>query len=145
MSHEQPAARRRGRRRSANVAGGRRVSHEVKVSEFEELRLQLLAADQGVTVARLLRESALAGGSATMAAHHDLAAELFAIHRYLGALSNNINQMARVANATGDLHADLRATLAAVRAQLPRVTAATAALTGEPARPSPPVRVVGSP
>lgn len=115
------------------------MSHEVKVSDAEELRLQVLAAEQGVTVARLLRESALAGGRQTLAQHQVLAAELFAIHRYLGALSNNINQMARAANATGDLHADLGATLAAVRVQLGRVRAATAVLTGEPAPSARPV------
>ena len=125
------------RRRSPNVPGGRRISHEVKVSEAEELRLQLLAQEREVTVPRLLLESALAGDRQTVTDVRDAVGQLFALQRYLGALSNNINQIARVANATGELPNELRATVAAVREQMERVESATRSLTADGVVPTP--------
>lgn len=45
------------RRRRANVAGGRRHEHKVRVSAEEEARLVVLAEAQHVSVPRLLIET----------------------------------------------------------------------------------------
>lgn len=51
----------------------------------------------------------------------ELLAELFGVHRALGAIGNNVNQLARVANATGEIAEELGHTLTAVRRQLDRL------------------------
>lgn len=114
------------RRRRANVAGGRLFKHEVKVSPEEEGALLLRANAQGVTIPRLLVESALAERAGeTASERREQLAELFRLHRMLAALGNNLNQIARAANADGtvpaELHAELSHTMAAVRASAERV------------------------
>ncbi len=120
------ASRRREqrRRRRANAAGGRRLRHEVKVTEAEEAQLKARAAEQGITVPRLLVEAALAGGGETATQRREVAAQLFATYRLLAAISNNVNQIARATNATGDAQPETAATLEAVRRTALRVDAA---------------------
>lgn len=122
MSEEKPRARARRRQRRENVPGGRRHRHEVSVTPEEEGLLLRLAGAQGVTIPRLLIESATAqrpGETATD--RRELLAELFGVHRALGAIGNNVNQLARVANATGEIAEELGHTLTAVRRQLDRL------------------------
>ncbi len=90
--------------------------------------LAQLAAAQGVTVPRLLVESALAGDRATAAQRRDAIVELFAVRRLLAAVSNNVNQVARHANAGEEFPADASAVLDAVRRLVPRISAAAEAL-----------------
>lgn len=117
-----PRGRLFGRRRRANFEGGRRHRHEVKVSPEEEARLLRLALEQGVTVPRLLVESALASEAGeTSTQRREAIAELFRIHRLLAAISNNVNQMARATNATGEVQAEMVSTLAAVRRTAQRI------------------------
>lgn len=112
---EAPPVRRRFGRRRANAPGGRQHSHRVLVTPEEEARLARLAAAGRVTVPRLLVEAALAGSGESATVRRDAIAELFAVHRLLAAVSNNVNQIARHANASGELSADAAAALAAVR------------------------------
>lgn len=79
------------------------MTHKVKVSAEQEARLVERADARGITVARLLAESALAGGADAAAATSQLGGELFRISRLLGRVSLNINQLAKVANATGSV------------------------------------------
>ena len=116
------------RRRRANVEGGRVGSHRVRTSPAEEALLVQLAAAQGVTVPRLLVESALAGDRETAVVRRDAIVELFAVRRLLAAVSNNVNQVARHANAGEVFPAEASATLAAVRRLVPRIDAAVDAL-----------------
>lgn len=51
-------------------------------------------------------------------------AELFALHRLLAAISNNVNQIARHANATGEVEPATVSTLAKVREVAERIDAA---------------------
>lgn len=120
------AARRREqrRRRRANAVGGRRLRHEVKVTEAEEEQLKGRAGELGITVPRLLVEAALAGGGETATQRREVAAELFATYRLLAAISNNVNQIAKATNATGEVQAETAATLEAVRRTALRVDAA---------------------
>ncbi|MBW9211761.1 MobC family plasmid mobilization relaxosome protein [Mumia sp. zg.B21] len=120
MSEQAPGGRLFTRRRRANVEGGRQHRHEVKVSPDEEETLLRLAAEQRVTIPRLLVESALASGE-TPTERRDAMAELFTLHRLLAAVSNNVNQIAKATNATGEVHEDLRATLNAVRRVAQRI------------------------
>lgn len=117
-----PRARALARRRRENAPGGRRRRHSVLVTPEEEGLLVRLAAEQGVTVPRLLVEAATAERvGETASDRRELLTELFGVHRALGAVGNNLNQLTRAANATGDLAVELEHTLAAVRRQLVRL------------------------
>lgn len=122
VSAETPGGRLFDRRRRANVPGGRRARHEVKVTAQEEETLSRLAQAQRVTIPRLLIESALATESGEASTERRNAmAELFAIHRLLAAVSNNVNQMAKATNATGEVQAEMVETLRVVRRVASRV------------------------
>jgi hypothetical protein len=103
MNDDQASPRKLKRQRRANVPGGRERtgrSHRVYVSEDEAVRLAKLAAEQHVTVPRLLVESALSGRE-TPTQRRAVLAELFALRRSLAGMANNVNQIARVANTDG--------------------------------------------
>jgi len=107
------------------VAGGRLHQHKVKVTPEEEGVLLRLAEAQRVTVPRLLVESTLAAASGeTPTERRDAIAELFRLHRLLAAISNNVNQIAKATNATGEVHDELVATLRAVRRTAERIDGA---------------------
>lgn len=116
------------RRRRANAAGGRDASHRVRVTAEESAILTELANAQGVTVPRLLVESALAGDRETASRRRDAIVELFAVRRLLAAVSNNLNQVARHANATSELPADAGAVVAAIARVVQRMDLAAEAL-----------------
>ncbi len=76
----------------------------MRVNEVEEAALNDRAAKQGVTVARLLVESALSDSSGETRAERENALSLyFRLERLLGNVANNINQIAKVANTTGSV------------------------------------------
>ncbi|MCD2444368.1 MobC family plasmid mobilization relaxosome protein [Agromyces sp. SYSU K20354] len=113
------------RRRRANAEGGRHHFHKVKVTPEEEGRLAAMAAAQRVTIPRLLVESTFAqNAGTTVTERRDAQAELFRIHRLLAASSNNINQIAKATNATGEIQAELLETLKAHRRIAANVTTA---------------------
>jgi hypothetical protein len=124
VSHEsetdaRPARPEPRQRRRTRVEGGRKVRHEVKVTPEEEGRLLRLALQYGVSVPKLLVDSALAGGSQAAATNasvreHTLA-EMFKTQRVLSGVANNVNQIARAANIDGAVREELSATLVTVR------------------------------
>lgn len=120
-SRSRPAV---GRRRRANARGGRSHRHEVKVTAEEEARLAALAEAQGVTVARLLVESAMAGPRGeTASERRALITELFAVHRSVAGVANNVNQIARKLHTTDELAAETRQVLQAALATMAGIDA----------------------
>ena len=114
--------RRLSRRRARNVPGGRPFKHEVKVSDAEEAQLVVLASRHGMSVPRLLVTSALdRSDEITTADKRELLIELFTIHRLLGNMANNINQIAKAVNSTGDLPPQTGAVFTALGSTLQRV------------------------
>jgi hypothetical protein len=98
--------------------------HVVTASPEEEGALLRLALAQGVTIPRLLVESALATDAGeTMTERRATIAKLFELHRLLGAISRNVNQIAKATNATRELHPETSATLTAVRRTAERIDA----------------------
>jgi hypothetical protein len=85
------------------------------LSEDEHQRLRERAAELGVNVPRLLVESALAGVE-TPSDRREMIAELFEVRRLLATVANNVNQLAKVANISGEIGSRerLEATLADV-------------------------------
>ncbi len=115
-----------GRRRRANAPGGRRqVAHQVKVSPAEEAALVRLAAQAGVSVPRLLVEAALAPTpGVSVSERREALTELFAVSRVLAGVATNLNQLARVANATGEFPDAAAAVRERIRELIPRVSRA---------------------
>jgi len=111
MAEHEPDRRRRQLKRAGSVRG---VRHVVRVDGDQEARLQARADERGITVARLLVESALAGGADAAAVKAATMADLFMVVRLLGQVGNNVNQLARVANATGRLPPEVPAAAAAL-------------------------------
>ncbi len=111
----EPALRRRlrGFRQERRPGSPREVVHKVKVTPEQEQRLVARAEERGVTVSRLLVESALAGGSEAAKTKAVLAGELFGISRLLGRLGVNVNQIAKVTNATRRVQPEMAAALEA--------------------------------
>jgi Bacterial mobilisation protein (MobC) len=111
--------------------GGRRVYQQVTLSEDEQTRLRARAEELAVSVPRLLVESALgdgvgsAGGGVERRRTLD---SLFEIERLLATVANNVNQLARYANTTGELPA--AAKLEGMRAEVLDLVRALREVTG---------------
>ena len=75
---------------------------QVMLSEDERRRLRDRAAELGVSVPRLLVESALAGVE-TPSDRREMIAELFEVRRLLATVANNVNQLAKAANISGEI------------------------------------------
>lgn len=104
-------------KRRPNAIDARSIVHKVRVNESEEATLTDRATQQGVTVARLLVESALADASGETRAEREKKLTLFfRIERLVGNVANNLNQIAKVANTTGSIDvSELRAQIAETR------------------------------
>ena len=97
----------------------------MRVTPEEEAQLLALALRYHVSVPKLLVDSALAGGAGVAAENasvrQELLVELFGAHRLLAGVANNVNQLAKVANATGTVPAETGPTLAATRRTAERI------------------------
>jgi hypothetical protein len=128
VTDAKPRPRALDRRRRENAPVAREKRHNVYVSPEEAGRLARLAEERHMTVPRLLVEAAFAlearQSGQTETERRELVTLLFNLHRALGAIGNNINQLARLANSTGEFGEELPETLKAVKRALTRVDAA---------------------
>ena len=97
----------KGRTRRAREPLRREVIQKVKLTDEERDRLRARAAELGMSVPRLLVESALSGVE-TPTERRRTVAELFEIRRLLATVANNVNQLARSANISGQVASELR-------------------------------------
>lgn len=117
------------RRRQSNAAGGRSMRRVVKLTVEQNLALQLMADEAGVSVPRLLVESTLAQSRReTATERRELITLLFQLQRGLAAAGNNVNQIARATNATGEIQGELDASLDHLRATVARIDEALESL-----------------
>ncbi|MCQ6270995.1 MobC family plasmid mobilization relaxosome protein [Pseudarthrobacter sp. R1] len=122
MSEEGEKPRSRlSKRRRANAPAGSKKRRGVWVTAEEEAALVAKAARQKVTVPNLLLTAALSEGSETPTERRAAMAELMAIHTLLARVSNNVNQIARHANAGDEFPQDAKAVLAYVRGVAMRI------------------------
>lgn len=121
MADEQSFSRRLGRRRRANIDG--ETQHvRVSMSEQERTRLYVLEEQTGRSPSEILVSAALyAQSSESLAERRALATEFMAARRYLAALSNNVNQLAKHANATDEFPEEARVALGRMRALAERI------------------------
>jgi hypothetical protein len=92
----------KGRTRRAREPVRREVIQKVKLTDEERDRLRGRAAELGMSVPRLLVETALSGME-TPTGRRRMVAELFEIRRLLATVANNVNQLARSANISGQV------------------------------------------
>ena len=128
---EKSAGRVFGRRRRANSdadSGERSKRYSVWVNLEEQVQLKARAVAAGVTVPRLMFEAAMVPHGQTHTDRMELAKELFAIRRLTANIANNVNQMAKFANAEGVVPREAAAVLAEYRALYPKLSDAVEAL-----------------
>ena len=75
---------------------------QVKLTPTEHEQLRERAAALGVSVPRLMVESALSGVE-TPAERRQMIADLFEARRLLATVANNVNQLAKLANTSGEV------------------------------------------
>ncbi|MDJ0358506.1 plasmid mobilization relaxosome protein MobC [Paenarthrobacter sp. PH39-S1] len=109
------------RRRRENRPAGTKKRREVWVTAEEDGALIAKAASQKVTVPNLLISAALSEYSDSPTERRALAAELMAVHTLLARSSNNINQLARQANATSEFPVEARESLKFIRSVAMRI------------------------
>ena len=96
-----------GRLRRAREPVAREIVQKVKLTVGEREQLRARAVEMGVSVPRLLVESALEGVQTPTERRQEVA-ELFEVRRLLATVANNVNQLARAANISGDVSAATR-------------------------------------
>lgn len=72
-------------------------------TDDEWVRVKALAQVQGVTVPRLYARAVFAGDVVAAGRVQQVHLELYGVRRLLAGAASNINQIARVANATGEV------------------------------------------
>ena len=109
------------RRRRANIEGATQYVR-VSMSEFERAQLKILEERTGRSPSEILVSATLyAENSESLAERRAAAVAFMAARRYLAALSNNVNQLARHANATDEFPEAARVVLTRVRAIADRI------------------------
>lgn len=113
------------RMRQANVEGGRKIMRGVRLTDLEDNALLVAANQAGMTVQRLMIESALAQDHGeTMTERRESLTRLMQLHGQLAAIGNNLNQLAKTANATGEIGRELTHSLAYLHRAVAAVTEA---------------------
>jgi hypothetical protein len=116
MSEEDSTRRPKlSRRRRENTPAGSKKRRDVWVTVEEEAALVARAEREKVTVPNLLVSAALSEQSDSPTERRAIAAELMSLHNLLARSSNNINQLARQANATSEFPAEAREALKHIR------------------------------
>lgn len=117
------------RRRQANVPGGRTERRVLKLTEFEDNALYFKAKEQGVSVQRLLVESALTFEQGETATDRKAAVQaVLKAERQLSAIGNNLNQIARGVNSGEPVSAELQQSLEYLRGVLSRLDEAASTI-----------------
>ncbi|MGW1807152.1 hypothetical protein [Streptomyces sp. NPDC002078] len=129
-----PKARRRSPGRQQRAKGGRKHRTDVKMSDEEAIQIQARAISLGVSVPRLLVESALHGDPATVSERHARHRELTALRRQVAGYLSNVNQLTRIGNATGELPPEIPAALRISTRVLERLDDLLATMTPPPDR-----------
>ncbi|MGE3194636.1 MAG: MobC family plasmid mobilization relaxosome protein [Microbacteriaceae bacterium] len=111
-----------GRRRRANASGERRTKrYPVTVTAAEDAELIAKANAAGMSVPRLLHESAKSAHVETSTERKAAIAALFEMRRSVGTIANNVNQLAKYANTEGSFPREAEAVVAEFRALYPRI------------------------
>lgn len=111
-----------GRQRRANADVPRDRRYVVKVNAEEDAQLHARAVVAGVTVSRLLFESAMNAHIETDTARKEVVSEVFAVRRLMANVANNVNQLARYANSESVFPSEAEAVVSEYRSIVPRLS-----------------------
>lgn len=100
------AGEREGLFRRRRTGGRREHRTVIKHSDEEWARVQSLAQAQGVSVPRLYERSLHAGDVVAASKLTTVYGELLIVQRIMGNAANNLNQAAKVANSTSEIHGE---------------------------------------
>ncbi|MFI9724547.1 hypothetical protein ACIHFE_33795 [Streptomyces sp. NPDC052396] len=81
----------------------------MKMDDEEFVKIQARAIGLGLSVPRLLVESALHGDPTSVSERHALTRELIALRRQVARYLGNADQLTRIGNATGELPPEIPA------------------------------------
>jgi hypothetical protein len=109
------------RRRRENTPAGTKKRRDLWVTVEEEAALVAKAEREKVTVPNLLVSAALSDDTDSPTERRAIAAELMSLHNLLARSSNNINQLARQANATSEFPVEARKALKHIRSVAMRI------------------------
>jgi hypothetical protein len=109
------------RRRRENTPAGSKKRRDLWVTVEEEAALVARAEREKVTVPNLLISAALSDRTDLPTERRAIAAELMSLHNLLARSSNNINQIARQANATSEFPVEAREALKHIRSVAMRI------------------------
>lgn len=129
QNNPNPEPRPARRRRSTGEAVRVHVV-KVRLSPAELQEMTEKAGRLGITIPRFLAESALAGEGQTFTEQRALLEAFLSARRLIGMIGNNVNQIAKVANATGHLQPHAPVVLEALGRVAARLQAAAEALEG---------------
>lgn len=121
MTEQNESRPRLSKRRRENAPAGTKKRREVWVTVEEEAALVARAEREKVTVPNLLISTALSEHAESPTERRAIAAELMFLHNLLARSSNNINQLARQANATSEFPAEARDALKHIRSVAMRI------------------------
>lgn len=121
LTEENAGRSRLSRRRRENKPAGTKKRRDLWVTVEEEAALVARAEREKVTVPNLLISSALSAQSDSPTERRAIAAELMSLHNLLARSSNNINQLARQANATSEFPVEAREALKHIRSVAMRI------------------------
>lgn len=108
--------------RATDPARKRRNRLDVQMNDDELARVHRMAAERHMAVSAFVREAALSADSAeTMQERKQLIGEMYSARRLLAQISNNVNQVARATNATGERQEETTGTLDAARRTARRI------------------------
>lgn len=119
----------RGQGRLRRQPGGRGQVIYLRCTEAEYLAVARKAAEAGVSPQRFLLETALDPRRIGVAERRGLVASFLAARRTLAGLATNVNQLAKVANATGEVSPTTPFLLARIEAAEAALTEAVEAVT----------------
>lgn len=114
-------------RRRPRKAGGRSRAVYVRLTDQESEIISARARAAGVSVPWFLVDAAL-DPRQSVAERRALIEELLSTRRLVGRVSNNLNQLTRVANATGEVPQEANAALEAVARVLTNLNETAAAI-----------------
>lgn len=109
------------RRRRPNTPAGAKKRRDVWITVEEEAALVARAEREKVTVPNLLVSAALAEHTDSPTERRAIGAELMQLHNLLARSSNNINQLARQANAASEFPVEAREALKHLRSVAMRI------------------------
>lgn len=118
MESENGLNRKRFQKRRRKNIDGKVIRVNVSMSEVERAALYRIELETGRTASEILVSSALSSEYGSPVDRRALASSLLQLRYELSSVGNNLNQVARHANSTGELQPEIHDLVAEIKQQL---------------------------